>query len=709
MKRWKTNPLQHLFTASSQIAVALLLFLTSLGHGQQTRWIRVGMLHNWYMETGCEWEVGRRGLIRDQQDGLQWPAQFANQDNQAAKGLWIGARDYFDAVANTTYQYKVVQIGPRKSDYTNEIFPLEFKMIGRYNHPTVLVNGEVASDMDYDDIVDEAPVENLSADRVLITKIRTSMGIEMTRRVYAFSQQFHDDYHIVEYVFKNTGIIDDKGTQNPQTIKDMYVMWQFRYAICKEVGWYGSGVDYMPQSVTWGDNTVYDVFWEDPRTGNPMRGFFAWHGKHSKAVYNGQNFDNIGGPNVAKDGRLSASQFVGVVVLHADKSATDHSDDPNQPSNTWYIDSDAIYNQAGYHSQFNAEKMRTQYELMSAGHPPVDHAELVGDGFADQLGSDGGFSQALGFGPYTLEVGDSIRIVLAEGAGGLSWEKNLEVGRTWFSPDSTHFILPDGTPTNDRDAYKDAWVFTGKDSILQTFERAIQNWRDNMNIPQAPPPPDYFEVNSGGDRIQLKWSQSAESWPNLDGYTIYRAISRPDTVYEKLVDLPRGVFEYNDTSASRGFDYYYYIASRDDGTNLTGVPLYSSMFYTRTNMPANLLRQAGESLEAIRVVPNPYNIRAARDPRLQLGFGYERIAFLNIPGYCKIKIYTERGDLIKEIIHDDGSGDEYWNLETDSGQLIVSGIYIVYFEVTEDQRDPNTGKVLYRKGDRAFRKFIVIR
>jgi hypothetical protein len=67
-----------------------------------------------------------------------------------------------------------------------------------------------------------------------------------------------------------------------------------------------------------------------------------------------------------------------------------------------------------------------------------------------------------------------------------------------------------------------------------------------------------------------------------------------------------------------------------------------------------------------------------------------------------IKIYTETGDLIKTINHVNGSGDERWDSKTSSGQIVVSGLYIAYFEVTED----GSG---FKKGDNIFRKFIIIR
>ena len=180
---------------------------------------------------------------------------------------------------------------------------------------------------------------------------------------------------------------------------------------------------------------------------------------------------------------------------------------------------------------------------------------------------------------------------------------------------------------------------------------------------------------------------------------------KADTVYERIATLPAGTNQYDDTEALRGPNYFYYIVSL--ASSQPGDTLVSSLFYTRTNLGAQLKRQPGTKLEAIRVVPNPYNIRGSRT--LDLGYGLERIAFLDIPALCKIKIYTERGDLIQEINHDDGSGDEYWDLVTFSRQTVVSGIYIAYFEVTQDYHDSNTGELLYKKGDNIIRKFVVIR
>ena len=154
------------------------------------------------------------------------------------------------------------------------------------------------------------------------------------------------------------------------------------------------------------------------------------------------------------------------------------------------------------------------------------------------------------------------------------------------------------------------------------------------------------------------------------------------------------VHTFDDTTALRGRNYYYYVVSKDDGSRndvSPGVPLVSSKYLTMTNTPAQLKRPANQDLAEIRVVPNPYN-RAAN------AFGTvtrDRLAFYGLPGVCTIKIFTERGDLVQTLNHDDGSGDQLWDSLTSSKQIIVSGLYIAVFQTPD--------------GRSAFRKFIVVR
>ena len=250
---------------------------------------------------------------------------------------------------------------------------------------------------------------------------------------------------------------------------------------------------------------------------------------------------------------------------------------------------------------------------------------------------------------------------------------------------------------------KNKVVLTGKDKLFESYRRVIDNYISGYALPQPPNPPKKFVVTSGGDRISLSWEPGDS--PDVASYKIYRLkgryndqLSGPELIYT----AKSGETSYDDLSPVRGVAYYYYIQAV--GTN----GLSSSRYATQTYDPAFLKRTQGQNLNDIRVVPNPYIITATQD-RLLFPGQDNKIAFFNVPGQCKIKIYTEVGELVKTIEHRDGSGDEYWNLRTASNQVVVSGVYIAYIEVTEDIVDQSSGKKLYSKGQVRTLKFVIVR
>jgi hypothetical protein len=99
-------------------------------------------------------------------------------------------------------------------------------------------------------------------------------------------------------------------------------------------------------------------------------------------------------------------------------------------------------------------------------------------------------------------------------------------------------------------------------------------------------------------------------------------------------------------------------------------------------------------LDSVRVVPNPYDIRSRL---FQFGTKsqYDRIAFYGLPPTCKLMIFTESGERIWQKDHTTSTGDELWDSTTSSGQIVASGIYILYVEAPD--------------GRSVIRKFVVIR
>jgi hypothetical protein len=685
--------------------------------GTHTRHIRIGELQNQYTAYGSE-----RAWNNNYYEGLRWPADYPYTDNAVIERFWYGARDFVDPDGK---RWDAYTIHSTAGYVGNSIFPIKHEQTAKFEPPTVLVDGVNVTGQYLQDIDDYDPDQ--IPDRIITNVVNSSMGLTMTRRILAFSQQYHDDYHIREYTFTNTGKTGyGDQVRLRETLKDVYVSLQIRYSVSREGSFSIGG------SQSWGQHTWvtrrgenYPDHAGQPITeNNPivdwLRAGFAWAGQNAA-----NSWDNIGGPHRAGDGRLRAVQHAGFVVLHVDKSGSDKSDDPNQPFIIGWHAGDT-YPSVGDMSPAAEPQMRQLYAMLQGqphqglgGNDRMDEVYLNSHADPSTVHNDrGGTNLWYSFGPFTLEPDESVTIVMAEGVSGLGRQKAEEIGRRWKQAlddpsDTGPFTLPDGSTTNDKELFKNQWTYTGKDSIMQTFGRAYRNFMSGYNIPKPPIPPPVFDVSSGGDRITLTWAPSSSAGePGFAGYRIYRAVGKPDTTYERIADLGPAAAEYQDTDPRRGVSYYYYITAYNDGsgnatgeTNPTG-ELESSRFYTRTTEPAFLQRAPGRSLDEIRVVPNPYNIRARH---LQYPGEPDKIMFLNIPGQCTIRIYTERGDLIETIHHTDGSGDATWQSITSSRQIIVSGVYIAHFTVTEDQIDSDTGELLFRAGDSQFRKFVVIR
>jgi hypothetical protein len=97
-------------------------------------------------------------------------------------------------------------------------------------------------------------------------------------------------------------------------------------------------------------------------------------------------------------------------------------------------------------------------------------------------------------------------------------------------------------------------------------------------------------------------------------------------------------------------------------------------------------------LSKVRVVPNPYLVRAMWDRSKDI----RKIEFTNLPSRCVIRIYTLDGVLIRKLEHnvEDGyktyvGGTKSWDLLTENEQLVASGVYLYHIEVLDKNGTPN--------------------
>jgi len=693
----------------------LFLLIYSTSHADVFRWVRQGNLHIRAFDNGHQSETAGCDMARYYFGGEN-PGHTYGSFLRCA-GLRFGCKDWTDENGKL-FPVKLAGSPYGTSDETANTFAVPDEngfTIKRYfrNPPPVIKLGEdVLSEPELDgDEVNPSKIPG-TADLLITSKVRNWMGLEMDVNVLAWSQKNHDDYVIWDITITNTGNIDpDDEIELPnQTITDLYIMRQY---------------EFFPNWGTreWGS-------WYGCRPGDSLRITFSYPYRQK-----GKEYDEFGKTYNAT-GEIRGPVWGGEAILHVDTSPTDPTDNIVQPQMHAIAGPDdlAFKHESGTKGPSDWSLV---YDVMKNGYSPVretpymdgcyegTHHDLEPDKRPVQFLNDftWWFWHAVtmsGMGPFTLEHGQSIRIVYAVVGGSISPEKAWEVGRAWLDGNCT---WPEGDPTADlveyypawgrfnelaptpNDQAKDRWICSGKDSLFTNAAAAQWAVRNNYNVPVPPPAPS-LQVVPLPDKISLVWNYEAgtDVPGDLAGFRVYRAVGSSEYSetadgivigkFERIAETNSSTFTYDDVTAERGKAYFYYVTAFDDGTqngadfNGKVESLESGHYLNRTTQGAHLTRAPGTSLSKIRVVPNPFQIRAES---IQWPGEKDKIMFMNLPPVCTINIYTESGDLVKTLEHTDGSGDEPWGIlteewsTTETGQVIVSGIYIAHIETPDGE------------------------
>jgi hypothetical protein len=641
---------------------------------------------------------------------LFWPAEYTWENGNDAQAL-LGAFGIYLALPNFTdkkgehHNYYHAAVWGDRGPYGDRIkeaytvppwpgIPSEpaSKRYRKWADPTVKVG------------ISERPKENkdeikfgLVSEMMVETMVHSEMGITVTRRASGWSQQDHDDYLIVEFILENTGYVMEK---DPSTQMYTKATKPSGWAQPLDNVWFALCYRFQPsalgcqQNGNWGDrllsgkgNDAQHIYigetYGQPgqRAEDSLRALISWDGDADAAAI---REDDTGNPHVLT-GVLLSPQYVGISILHADESphakGVIAADDPTQPKTTMWRGSTPD----GYafdQTEWDPPDDMIYNYISSRQYQESPEAGGETRGGLDNLGEEHGYF--LGFGPYNFQPNETVRIVTAYAAGGISRHRAIEVGRQWEDGDIT---------TNE----KNAILATGRDSLMAAFSKAklMYEKTDGLNnSPEdilPPPPPVSFTVTSDTGQVRLEWDGMApESAPDFAGYRLYRnyrsaiPINHPghprDTLYTKIWECGEGtahpeiVNSFIDTDVRSLWTYRYYLTAFDTDGNESG------RFYTL--MQEGVDAQPGwvpydkKPLKNVMVIPNPAINKAYQWNR--------RIMFVNLPDSCTIKIYTQSGNLVQVIEHPRygaiADGDEEWNQDTISNQRVTSGIYVYTVE-----------------------------
>ncbi len=94
-----------------------------------------------------------------------------------------------------------------------------------------------------------------------------------------------------------------------------------------------------------------------------------------------------------------------------------------------------------------------------------------------------------------------------------------------------------------------------------------------------------------------------------------------------------------------------------------------------------------KNIDKISVFPNPYfGVNTA-----ELGNFDQFVSFINLPtDECTIRVFTLSGQLIRTIVHDNGTSMDKWELKNDDSVPVGSGVFIVHIDV------PNVGQKILK-------------
>jgi len=442
------------------------------------------------------------------------------------------------------------------------------------------------------------------------------------------------------------------------------------------------------------------------RTRDSLAVAYYWDANNPNSQpYSNGSSDDTGDPD-RNTGTLLGYQIPGFALLHADRSASDRTDDIAQPyampHATIILD---LWGRrdVGLKQTYRGDDARGKFPL-----------DAITAGFA--TAPEKGAMRFITVGPYSLTKNtaarrvDSVTFVYAIGVGGISWHEADSIGKGWLAGSIS-------------DVQKKAYILRGRDSLWSAIDCGYWAWdriARGLTVPAPPPAPD-ISVTSGPDRIDVAWSYPDASYfvdpvSGVDDWQAWR-VYRKRGAYYINDPLDQGTGEqwqlmhettnrsetkYTDRNLQRGVDYYYAVTAVDNGSQNTvgphpGMQLESNMLQTRSRLPATAVKPGLNISGIARVVPNPATRAAGA---MAFAGTPDKILFVNLPVKCTLRIFTETGDLVRAIEHY-GTGDEEWGQRTDSNQYVASGIYVL---VITNAADINGAPL-----ENQFVKFVIVR
>lgn len=739
-----------------------------------------GILHQTVFNTGeigRAWQTGDAGN-RTSVPLMEWPSysktildgiEYDGQHNIIGAGVYIGANK--DGLPGKENRLFALCGGVGAS--TPEVavgrwsFPLSMQEIENFPlNPDGSLNASYNPD---------------EAEEIITASWATSTGITVTRTSRAWSYPDYDDLIIYEYEFEYTGDMDGNPTtiEISDKLKDVMVCFNYGFSPSMygaqrtylewkyEGGLYRGDVNNFWDSdywLTWNmnlrNNITDDIGLGKPELNRDYFLQFSQTGEHGGGLNSPQapgycvlfyDTTNLAVVVPADIDSMNRNESEVQTILRSSTvtSLTQYEGieiyKPLITGFKWYYELDKNFHVRqpwdNKVSTGNTNSTKMMYEKepfnpstrWSGVYSPgsTGWPELKGDhwlgraAYPYKQSADAGMRLHT-FGPYTMVIGDKIRLAYAEVIGyGAREGKRVEGGQVatqWAKIPSLNrqviYTRNDGSPDTltmhylDDFGYPD-YVNSDVKTVHDVAEKAIEAYTGQVptapiwpetnpsygvyQIPVPPPAPAITVINFGKAFVKILWNRAVEDFehPRLTGnlakFYIMRAVAGmgPWTIIDSVAVGDSlnsdGLYEFidKDQSFKVGEYRYYSVVSVDEYGNRSGK---TNLIKFRKDIPA-----VEPPLGKVYVVPNPFIRKSGF-----IGEGDDRrISFYGLPDHCTIRVFSYSGQLIDTIEHDDPVYSHEKVQVTRNGQDMASGIY--FYVVTTPDGDETHGKFIILK------------
>ncbi|MBU2493141.1 MAG: hypothetical protein KJ571_10995 [Bacteroidetes bacterium] len=582
---------------------------------------------NLFAQQGLDLNCGRFQLDVGDNGDLEflYPADFEDTDHSRTDGgisfmsaKWTDRNSIF-----------------HENAWETSLYAYSSKKYLRYAPTKIVVDGiDVTESMNVYTSVDE----NLICDQIIEQTFISSMGLRIISTTYGFSDPLYQDFAITNYKIINTGEADEfEGVDLPnQKLDDLYFVFD---------RWRSWPDQHLSDIHHPGTSSHYMDYYGD-EIDDSLKIFYGWDGDDPD---NG-NYDDEGNPAFGSTWEFLTPYYNGIGLIHADNSIVNRSNDPNKVN--------SVLRGANYElTNWSGDQFYT-YLTTHGNFPSAINPDIPGISPKQQQQP----RMYMSIGPYDMEFGDTLNLVIFYGVGARSTEECREWGTKYKNGEITS-------------QQKNEFLRWGRLDLFNKLSRAKQLWENKLNVSKGlnPVPPASISAVSGPGYVELNWEPVA----NAVGYNLYRAIGVQDSVIYPLIQEKLIETSYRDEDVNRGFDYYYNITAVDvNGTE-------SSQYWARTSRKSAVPRTAlgDDNLSEVRVVPNPFSYD--KSGKGNYPGQKDKILFAGLPGPCRITIFTVSGDIVDVIEHDTTEGIEEWKQISQYNQYIASGIYIFHVESKE--------------------------